>query len=98
MQQDILRDTPVYQYIMKEGIEQGIEQGEQRGVEKGRLEEARELLFSFVHARFPKLENLAKRETMHIQDAKVLHDLTLKVGLAKDSDEARKHLTSWDEV
>src|SRR5207244_12125840 len=47
---DILRETPIYQEILKEGREEGIQQGLQRG----QLDPLRQAIVEVVVARFPK--------------------------------------------
>jgi predicted transposase YdaD len=49
MLEDILRDTPVYQEVLAEGMEKGLEQG----IERGKLETQRQTLLDIVQERFP---------------------------------------------
>ncbi len=35
---DMLRETPIYQEILKEGREEGLEQGLEQGLQRGQLE------------------------------------------------------------
>lgn len=79
MYQDILRDTEIYQMIMQEGREEGVQA-------------LRQTLLGFVQARFQELVPLATKQAAHITDTEILKHLTLKVGLAKTPEEARRLL------
>ena len=41
---DMLRETPIYQEILKEGREEGLEQGLEQGLQRGQLEVLRHVL------------------------------------------------------
>ncbi len=94
MQQDILHDTPLFQSIYNAGFEQGLQEGKK----KGRLEVAREVLLMFVHARFPKLDKLAKQETEQMQNPEIVIDLIFKIALAQDRSQAIDYLIDWEET
>ncbi len=102
---DILRDTPAYQDILQEGLEEGLERGLEQGLEKGLeqglelgrkegLEILRQLFLNFVLVRYPDLVAEAKKRSDGIDDPEILNDLTLKVGLAQDVREFRDYLLS----
>jgi predicted transposase YdaD len=57
---DILKDTWVFQEIIKEGLEQGLEQGKKAGIEEGKQQVLERVLVQFVEIRFPTLLPLAK--------------------------------------
>ena len=54
MLEDILRETPVYQEVLAEGMEKGLEKG---------LETQRQTLLDIVQERFPAIARLAKQTT-----------------------------------
>jgi len=101
---DMLRDTPAFQDIMKEGLErgreEGLEQGREEGLEQG-LEQGREALrqtlLAIVQARFPtpRLLHLTKGQAAIIDDPAVLQDLIVKVSLAQSAEEAQRYLLDW---
>ena len=108
---DILRDTWVYQEILKEGQEKGIEKGIEKGreigleegIEKGRqegLEALRQAMLGLVQARFSdkKIERQARGQAAIIKDPKILQDLIVKVGAAQTAEEAQDYLLSWKEA
>jgi hypothetical protein len=87
MYKDILRDTEIYQLIMQEGEEKGIEKEHLK-----RLQDQQQVLLGFVQARFPDIVSAAAKQIPTITDIEVLKHLTLKVGLASSSQEARRLL------
>ena len=101
---DMLRDTPAFQDIMKEGreegLEQGLEQGREEGLEQG-LEQGREALrqtlLAIVQARFPtpRMLRLTKGQAAIIDEPAVLQDLIVKVSLAQSPEEAQRYLLDW---
>ncbi len=93
---DMLRDTPAFQDIMKEGRQEGLEQGLERGREEGR-EALRQALLAIVQARFPspRMIRQAKGQAAIIDDPAVLQDLIVKVSLAESAEEAERYLLDW---
>jgi predicted transposase YdaD len=91
---DILRETPIYQEILKEGREEGLEQGLQRG----QLEALRQAVVEVVVERFPRLVRLTKKQVVLIEDSEVLRHLLVKVSVAQSAEEAREHLLAVDEA
>ena len=87
MLDDILRDTPVYQEVLAEGMEKGLEQG----LEKG-LETQRQTLLDIVQERFPAIARLAKQQADAIEDPEMLRRLTVKISIVKTSKEAEQYL------
>jgi predicted transposase YdaD len=83
MYKDILRDTEIYQLIMQEGEEKE---------HLKRLQDQQQVLLGFVQARFPDIVSGAAKQIPTITDIEVLKHLTLKVGLASSSEEARRLL------
>jgi predicted transposase YdaD len=91
---DILRETPIYQEILKEGREEGLEQGLQRG----QLEALRQAVVEVVVERFPKLVRLTKKQVALIEDPEVLRHVLVKVSVAQSAEEAKRHLLVVDEA
>jgi predicted transposase YdaD len=89
MVEDILRDTPVYQEVLAEGMEKGLEKG---------LEAQRQTLLDIVQERFPEIARLAKRQADAIEDPDVLRRLTVKISVVKTSKEAEQYLLNPDSV
>ena len=87
MLEDILRDTPVYQEVLAEGMEKGLEEG----LEKV-LEAQRQTLLDIVQERFPEIARLAKQQVDAIEDTDVLRRLTVKISIVKTSMEAEQYL------
>ncbi len=83
MLEDILRDTPVYQEVLAEGMEKGMEKG---------LEAQRQTLLDIVQERFPAIARLAKRQVDAIEDPEVLRHLTVRISVVKTSQEAEHFL------
>ena len=103
MHKDILEESWVYQEIIQEGLakgmQKGIEQGMQQGIEQGMqraIEQERQrqlqVFISIVQGRFPELTDLAKERTSAATDPAQLQELLIKIGLAKDVEEARQAL------
>jgi predicted transposase YdaD len=90
MLEDILRDTPVYQEVLAEGVEQGIKEG--------KLEAQRQTLLDIVQERFPAIARLAKRQADAIDDPDVLRHLTVKISIVKTSQEAEQFLLNQSSV
>ena len=85
---DVLRDTPVYQEMTKWAREEERLQN---------LRSLRDLVISFVQARFPdsRMLQLAKSQVATIDDPKILEKLILKVGLAQTPEEVQRYLLDW---
>ena len=93
---DILRESPFYQEILKEGREEGLEEGLKEGLEEGlqegKLEAFREVLLAIVQVRFPKLVRLTKGLAAITEDPEVLQNLILKMSTAQTFEEAQQYL------
>jgi len=81
---DILRETPVYQEVLAEGVE--------RGIKEGKLEAQRQTLVDIVQERFPEVADLAKKQADAIEDSEVLRRLTVKMSVVQTSKEAEQYL------
>src|SRR5712692_4026411 len=83
MLEDILRDTPVYQEVLAEGMEKGLEKG---------LETQRQTLLDIVQERFPAIARLAKQQADALEDPEMLRHMTVKISIVKTSKEAEQYL------
>ena len=90
---DILRETPIYQEILKEGREEGI----QEGIEQGELKGLNRAVVEVVVKRFPKLVRLARKQVVLAEDTAILLDLIGKLSVAQNVEEARQYLLAIDE-
>ncbi len=90
MLEDILRDTPVYQEVLAEGLE--------KGLKEGKLEAQRQTLLDIVQERFPEIARLAKQQADAIEDSEVLRRLTVKISIVKTSKEAEQYLLNPSSV
>jgi len=102
---DILRESPIYQEILREGREEGRErgreegreQGREEGLQKGQLEALSQAVVDIVQERFPKLVRLTKKQVAVVKDAALLRHLIVKVSMAQDMEEAQLHLLAVDD-
>lgn len=99
---DILRDTPIYQEILREGLaegrEQGIEQGIERGRLEGRLDAFRHVLLIWTEKRFPTLTPLAQERVARIQDIQMLEDMITEMSVAQTIEDASFILERTDKT
>jgi len=95
---DILRETPIYQEILKEGREEGLEKGLEQGLQRGQLEALRQAVIDVVVERFPKLVRMAKKQVAVVEDPELLRHVLVKVSVAQRLEEARQHLLAVDEA
>ncbi len=82
---DILRETPIYQEILKEGREEG-------------LEALGQAILDVVTQRFPKLTCLAKKQVVVVEDPELLRHVLVKVSVAQTTEEAKQQLHVLDEA
>ena len=80
MSGDFLRDSPVYQEVLEEGVE------------KGRLEELRQTLLDIIFERFPEIIILGKKASDSINDSYILRRLVVKMGTLPTVEEAKRLL------
>ena len=83
---DILRDTPVFQEVLAEGLEKGLKEGELRA--------QRQTLLAVVQERFAGIVDLAKKQADAIEDSEALRRLIVKMSTVQTSEEARQYLLS----
>ncbi len=82
---DILRETPIYQEILKEGREEG-------------LEALRQAVVDIIAQRYPKLARLAKKQVVVVEDPELLRRVLVKVSVVQTAEEAKQHLLALDEA
>ena len=83
---DILRETPIYQEILKEGLE------------RGQFEELRQAIVDIVVEHFPKLVRSAKKQVAAIEDPELLQHVLVKVSVAQTAEEAKQQLLALKEA
>ena len=89
---DIIQDSPIFQEILREGMEKGLEQGQKRGFEQGRLEASRRILLILTEKHFPALISLAQERAASIQDLDVFDKLIVAITSAQNELEASNAL------
>ena len=83
MLDEILRNTPAYQKILREGRQEALQQ---------ELQRQREALLDVIRARFPKLERQAKKQVESIEDTSILLRLIIKMTTVPTAGEASQLL------
>lgn len=86
-------DTPIFQLIREEGLEEGIG----LGVEKGRLETARSWLVHLVEVRFKQLTPVVQQRAERVTDPEMLEDLMVRLSTAQNVEEAQQAISQWEE-
>ena len=92
---DFLRDSPVYQEVLEEGLEKGREEGLEEGMAKAReetMQQQRNVLLEIVIDRFPELIRQAKKDADSIDDPAILLRLIVKMSTVKNVEEAKRLL------
>jgi flagellar biosynthesis/type III secretory pathway protein FliH len=101
MLDEVLRNTPAYQRILKkgrdEGLEEGLEIGLEKGLQKGRQEayrqellRQREALLDVIRERFPKLVRQVRPQINAIEDTAPLLRLIVKIATVTTAEEAQQ--------
>jgi predicted transposase YdaD len=88
MFQDILRESPIYQELVEQGLE--------KGRIEGKIQAQREILVGFVQRHFSEITALAKQQTDSITDPEALQTVLLKLLDAQTVEEARQILLGID--
>ena len=88
---DFLRDSPVYQEVLEEGLEKGREEGLAKAREET-MQQQRRALLDIVLERFPELVRQAKKDADAIDDPAILLRLIVKMGTVKNVEEAERLL------
>jgi predicted transposase YdaD len=73
---NILKDSSLYQVILKEGIEKGLKEGRGQGQRQGRIDEARKVLFRLGRIRFGRLDKPTRVAIEAIDDLERLGQLS----------------------
>src|SRR5947209_2541817 len=100
MLDEIIRESPAYKRLIKKAYAESVQEGLERILEQVRKEELQQLwllLVKIVKARFPRLERLARKQGIVIEEARDLIDLIVKVSAAQTMEEARQYLLAVDE-
>jgi predicted transposase YdaD len=84
---DILRESPIYQLILQEGLQEGLQKGHLEG-----LQMQRQTIADIVQVRFPDLVTLAEQKAAQISDPTQLRHLSIKMVTAQDAEQARRLL------
>jgi predicted transposase YdaD len=93
---DILRETPVYQFLTKEAREEGLQEGREAGREEG-LKALRLAIVNIVREKFPKIVRLARKQVAVVDDLATLGQLVVKMSLVQTPLEAKQLLLALDE-
>jgi flagellar biosynthesis/type III secretory pathway protein FliH len=97
---EILRNTPAYQKILKEGraegLEEGLEKGRQEALQR-EIQRQREALLDVIRARFPKIVRQAKKQVAGIEDTSILLHLIIKMTTVPTAEEATQLLLDANE-
>lgn len=104
MLRDVLRESRLYADPLEDGPEDGLPQKYQKAFLQGMqqasdefLQELHHMLLKIVRGRFPKLVRLAKKQIAHIDDIGALRELLVKIGTARNAEEAIVYLLEVDE-
>lgn len=100
---DILRETPAFQDMAREGMRQGLQQGREQGLQQGReegekagaLKNLRQVAVDLVSTRFAQaaLTEWARRALERVKDTQKLHSLIVNLAIVQTPEEARQLLT-----
>lgn len=85
---DILRESPVYEWILEEGREEGREEEKTQG-----LVQMRQTIVDFVHECFPEHVQLAEEVVATMDNLSQLGRLSIKLGGARSAEQARRILS-----
>lgn len=88
MLQDLFQDTYIYKRDVAVGREKAREEERQA---------LQDLFMSTIQARFPRLNNLARKQLELIADVTVLRTLAKQVSAASTQKEVKTYLLSWQQ-
>ena len=102
MVDDILSEAPLYKHLvaqgkeegLKKGLAEGMQQGMQQGMAQGSITTSRKAILALFHERFPQLNVFAQKTVPTLKRPDILEQLIIQIALAKDEDEAQKHLVA----
>ena len=92
---DILRESPVYEWILAEGFEKGEMKGIEKGIEKGIAQgvaQMRQAVVEIVQERFASLADFAVELVVTINDLDQLRRLVVKISSAQGTEQVRQIL------
>lgn len=81
---NMLRETPIYQEILKESREAG-------------LEALRRAIVDVITQRFPQLARLPKKQVVIVEDRELLCQVLVKVSVVHTAEEAKQQLLALNE-
>ena len=87
---DIIRESPFYQWILEEGEAKGVTQGVAQSVAQ-----MRQTIVDFVRECFPELAQLAEEVVATMDNLPQLGRLSIKLGGAQSTEQARKILSEF---
>jgi len=87
---DIIRESPFYQWILEEGEAKGVTQGVAQSVAQ-----MRQTIVDFVRECFPELAQLAEEVVATMDNLPQLGRLSIKLGGAQSAEQARKILSEF---
>jgi predicted transposase/invertase (TIGR01784 family) len=101
MLDEVLRNTPAYQRILKKGRDEGLDEGLEKGLEKGleigrqdalqqELRRQRVVLQDVVKVRFPRIVHQTKKQINVIEDPEKLALLIIKMTTVPTAEEAQQ--------
>lgn len=97
MLDEVLRNTPAYQRILKEGRDEGLDEGLEKGLEIGRQEayrqellRQRETLLDIIRERFPKIVRQVRPQIYAIENTAPLLRLIVKIATVPTAEEAQQ--------
>lgn len=98
MVDDILSEAPLYKHLVAQGKEEGLKEGEKKGMQQGMAQgsvtTSRKAILALFHERFPQLNVFAQKTVPTLKRPDILEQLIIQIALAKDEDEAQKHLVA----
>lgn len=92
-----LRDTPVYQEMMRMAREDGFEIGHKVGLQQGQLQMLHDLIVDIVLQRFPSLVVLIEKKSAAIKDPAILRHILVKLSTAQSVQEVEAYLNQIPE-
>lgn len=98
MLEDVLRETPAYQWIKEEWLSKGIEEGMLKGIEEGkikgieterqaRIEGLNQVITRLIQERFPQLLAQVQQRVAQIEQPEQLQSLLVNIGVANTADD-----------
>jgi len=89
---DIMIESPAYELIKREGLEEGIQRGIEIGIERGMLEDAKEMVLRAYRVRFGAVPRDIEEGISRMRSRATLASLLEVAITCKDPDEFREEL------